>query len=205
MSNIFITGIGTDVGKTVVAAIVTQALQADYWKPIQSGLEETDKATIASLIDNSKTQIHPEAYRLHTPMSPHKAAEIDGITIELAKIIRPKTENTLVIEGAGGLLVPINDQETIVDLISPEDQVILVSSGYLGSINHTLLSAALLKAKGLNCVGIIYNHVDLDGTIEVIEKMTGLKTLGHITREQEISAAVVATYALKFEKALKAL
>lgn len=205
MSNIFITGIGTDVGKTVVAAIVTQALQADYWKPIQSGLEETDKATIASLIDNSKTRIHPEAYRLHTPMSPHKAAEIDGITIDLAKIIRPKTENTLVIEGAGGLLVPINDQETIVDLISPEDQVILVSSGYLGSINHTLLSAALLKAKGLNCVGIIYNHVDLDGTIEVIEKMTGLKTLGHMTREQEISAAVVSTYGLKFEKALKAL
>ncbi|WP_213524174.1 dethiobiotin synthase [Nonlabens sp.] len=205
MSNIFITGIGTDVGKTVVAAIVTQALQADYWKPIQSGLEEMDKATIASLINNSKTQIHPEAYRLYTPMSPHKAAEIDGITIDLAKIIRPKTENTLVIEGAGGLLVPINDQATIVDLISPEDQVILVSSGYLGSINHTLLSVALLKAKGLNCVGIIYNHVDLDGTIEVIEKMTGLTTLGHITREQEISAAVVSAYALKFEKVLKAL
>ncbi|WP_292891302.1 dethiobiotin synthase [Nonlabens sp.] len=205
MSNIFITGIGTDVGKTVVAAIVTQALQADYWKPIQSGLEEMDKATIASLINNSKTQIHPEAYRLYTPMSPHKAAEIDGITIDLAKIIRPKTENTLVIEGAGGLLVPINDQATIVDLISPEDQVILVSSGYLGSINHTLLSVALLKAKGLNCVGIIYNHVDLDGTIEVIEKMTGLTTLGHIRREQEISAAVVSAYALKFEKVLKAL
>jgi dethiobiotin synthetase len=205
MSNIFITGIGTDVGKTFVAAIVTQALQADYWKPIQSGLEETDKATIASLIDNSKTRIHPEAYRLHTPMSPHKSAEIDGITIDLAKIIRPKTENTLVIEGAGGLLVPINDQETIVDLISSEDQVILVSSGYLGSINHTLLSAMLLKAKGLNCVGIIYNHVDLDGTIEVIEKMTGLKTLGHISREQEISAAVVSKYASKYEKVLKAL
>lgn len=205
MSNIFITGIGTDVGKTVVAAIVTQALQADYWKPIQSGLEETDKATIAGLIDNSKTKIHPEAYRLHTPMSPHKAAEIDGVSIDLAKIIRPTTSNTLVIEGAGGLLVPINDRDTIVDLITSEDLVILVSSGYLGSINHTLLSAALLKAKGLHCAGIIYNHVDLDGTIEVIEKMTGLKTLGHISREQEINAAVVATYASKFEKALKAL
>jgi dethiobiotin synthetase len=106
MNNIFITGIGTDVGKTVVAAIVTQALQADYWKPIQSGLEETDKATIASLIDTDKTVIHPEVYRLKTPMSPHKAAQIDGVTIELDKIIRPETENTLVIEGAGGLLVP---------------------------------------------------------------------------------------------------
>jgi dethiobiotin synthetase len=205
MSNIFITGIGTDVGKTVVAAIVTQALQADYWKPIQSGLEETDKGTISSLIDNSKTVIHTEAYRLKTPMSPHKAAEIDGVTIDLNQIKRPDTSNTLVIEGAGGLLVPINDQETIVDLINPNDKVILVSAGYLGSINHTLLSAELLKAKGLNCAGVIYNHVELDGTIEVIEKMTGLKTIGHISKEQKIDKAVISKYAVQFEKALKAL
>ncbi|MEO9952458.1 dethiobiotin synthase [Nonlabens sp.] len=205
MSKIFITGIGTDVGKTVVAAIVTESLKADYWKPIQSGLEETDKATISTLLSNTVTTIHPEAYRLVTPMSPHKAAQIDGVTIDLDKVIRPDTENTLVIEGAGGLLVPLNDKDTIVDLIMPEDKVILVSSGYLGSINHTLLSAALLKSKGLNCVGVIYNHVDLDGTIEVIEKMTGLKTLGHISREDEINATVVEKYALKFQKALKAL
>jgi dethiobiotin synthetase len=205
MNNIFITGIGTDVGKTVVAAIVTQALQADYWKPIQSGLEETDKATIASLIDTGKTVIHPEVYRLKTPMSPHKSAQIDGVTIELDKIIRPETENILVIEGAGGLLVPLNNQDTIVDMIARDDKVILVSAGYLGSINHTLLSASLLKAKGLNCVGIIYNHVELDGTIEVIEKMTGLKTLGNIPREQEINTAMVVKYASKFEKVLKAL
>ena len=156
MSDIFITGIGTDVGKTIAAAIVTQALQADYWKPIQSGLEETDKVTVSSLVSNSKTIIHPEAYRLKTPMSPHKAAEIDGVTIELDKIIRPQTSNKLVVEGAGGLLVPINDDNTIVDLITPEDHVVLVSAGYLGSINHTLMSAELLKARGLNCVGIIY-------------------------------------------------
>lgn len=205
MNNIFITGIGTDVGKTVVAAIVTQALKADYWKPIQSGLEETDKVTISSLIDNSKTVIHAEAYRLKTPMSPHKAAEIDGITIDLGQIKRPETSNTMVIEGAGGLLVPINNQETIVDLIAADDKVILVSAGYLGSINHTLLSAQLLKAKGLNCVGIIYNHVELDGTIEVIEKMTGLKTLGHISKESEINKTVISKYALQLEKSLKAL
>lgn len=205
MSNIFITGIGTDVGKTVVAAIVTEALQADYWKPIQSGLEETDKGTISSLIDNVKTVIHPEVYRLKTPMSPHKAAELDGITIDLNQITRPETLNTLVIEGAGGLLVPINDEETIVDLITADDKVILVSAGYLGSINHTLLSAELLKAKGLNCVGIIYNHVELDGTIEVIEKMTGLKTIGHISKEQNIDKAMISKYALQLEKSLKAL
>jgi dethiobiotin synthetase len=149
--------------------------------------------------------IHIEAYRLKTPMSPHKAAEIDGVTIDLNQIKRPDTSNTLVIEGAGGLLVPINDQETIVDLINPNDKVILVSAGYLGSINHTLLSAELLKAKGLNCAGVIYNHVELDGTIEVIEKMTGLKTIGHISKEQKIDKAVISKYAVQFEKALKAL
>lgn len=205
MSSIFITGIGTDVGKTVVAAIVTQALQADYWKPIQSGLQQTDKATISQLIDNSKTCIHPEAYRLKTPMSPHQAAEIDGIQIQLDKIKRPVTQNTLVIEGAGGLLVPVNNQHTIADLIQPDDKVILVSAGYLGSINHTLLSAQFLKSKNLNCVGIIYNHVELAGTIEVIEKMTGLKTIGHISNEPTINAAVISKYALKFEKILKSV
>jgi dethiobiotin synthetase len=205
MSSIFITGIGTDVGKTVVAAIVTQALQADYWKPIQSGLQETDKGTISLLINNSKTYIHPEAYSLQTPMSPHQAAKIDEIEIQLNQIIRPVTKNTLVIEGAGGLLVPINNQHTIADLIQPDDKVILVSAGYLGSINHTLLSAQFLKAKKLNCVGIIYNHVQLAGTIEVIEKMTGIRTLGSISKESTINAGIVAKYALKFEKVLKSV
>ena len=205
MSDIFITGIGTDVGKTIAAAIVTQALQADYWKPIQSGLEETDKVTVSSLVSNSKTIIHPESYRLKTPMSPHKAAEIDGVTIELDKIIRPQTSNKLVVEGAGGLLVPINDDNTIVDLITPEDHVVLVSAGYLGSINHTLMSAELLKARGLNCVGIIYNHVDLDGTIEIIEKMSGLPTLGHINREDHIDVTVINNYALQFQNELESL
>jgi dethiobiotin synthetase len=202
MNSIFITGIGTDVGKTIVAAIVTEALQADYWKPIQSGLEETDRGTIQSLITNKKTQIHPEAYRLKTPMSPHKSAQIDGVVIDLEKIKRPKTENTLVIEGAGGLIVPLNDTQTIADLIEKEDHVILVSSGYLGSINHTLLTAESLKSRGLHCVGIIFNHIELDGTIEIIEKMTGLKTLGILNRETTINAEVVQKYAQLFRKDL---
>ncbi len=205
MSDIFITGIGTDVGKTVVAAVITQALQADYWKPIQSGLDTTDKATISRLITNTKTTIHPEAYRLKTPMSPHKAAEIDGVIVQLDKIVRPITSNKLVIEGAGGLLVPINDENTIMDLITPNDKVILVSSGYLGSINHTLLSIEVLKARGLNCVGIVYNHIELDGTIEIIEKMTNVPTLGHLNREDTIDATVVKKYAIQLEKALKSL
>src|SRR5690606_3561748 len=148
--NYFITGIGTEVGKTIVSAILTEALEADYWKPIQAGdLDNSDTDKVKALVSNSKTVFHPNAFALKTPMSPHAAAEIDGVLIEKKKIQRPKTENSLVIEGAGGLLVPINDSETILDLIRPEDFVILVSRHYLGSINHTLLSMEALKNRGL--------------------------------------------------------
>lgn len=202
MSNYFITGIGTDVGKTVAAAIAVKALHADYWKPIQSGLDETDRGTLETLLPDYKGIFFPESYRLKTPMSPHKAAEIDGITIELDNIKRPKTYNHLVIEGAGGLLVPINDKHTITDLIHPSDKIILVSAGYLGSINHTLLSIELLKSRGLKCAGIIYNHVNLDGTIEVIEKMTGVPTLAHIKRHDAITPDIVDLYATQLRQKL---
>ncbi|WP_090755594.1 dethiobiotin synthase [Nonlabens sp. Hel1_33_55] len=205
MSSYFITGIGTDVGKTVAAAIVTKALDADYWKPIQSGLTETDRGTLQELLHDFKGTFHPESYRLKTPMSPHKAAEIDGITIELNKIVRPKTSKNLVVEGAGGILVPINNEQTIADLIEPTDKIILVSSGYLGSINHTLLSIAYLKSRGLKCAGIIYNHVDLDGTIEIIEKMSSVPTIGHIKKHDSITPKIVDEYASLFKSKLEQL
>lgn len=205
MNSYFITGIGTDVGKTVAAAIVTKALNADYWKPIQSGLTETDRGTLQNLLPNFKGTFHSESYRLKTPMSPHKAAEIDGVVIKLEKIVRPKTNNNLVVEGAGGLLVPINNKNTIADLIAPSDKIILVSSGYLGSINHTLLSVELLKSRGLKCAGIIYNHVNLDGTIEVIENMTGVPTIGHIAKHDQITPELIEEYTQKFKQKLESL
>ncbi|PQJ20114.1 MULTISPECIES: dethiobiotin synthase [Nonlabens] len=205
MGSYFITGIGTDVGKTVVAAIVTQALKADYWKPVQSGLDTTDKGTVASLVDNDQSYFHEESYRLNTPMSPHKSAEIDSVLIDLQQIKRPHTNNHLVIEGAGGLLVPLNQDQTIADLILPDDKIIVVSSGYLGSINHTLLTVESLKSRGLTCSGIIYNHVDLDGTIEVIEKMTGVPTLGHLKKENEINKQIINQYAQEFKETLHSL
>lgn len=205
MGSYFITGIGTDVGKTVVAAIVTQALKADYWKPVQSGLDTTDKGTVASLVDNDQSYFHEESYSLNTPMSPHKSAEIDNVLIDLQQIKRPHTNNHLVIEGAGGLLVPLNQDQTIADLILPDDKIIVVSSGYLGSINHTLLTVESLKSRGLTCSGIIYNHVDLDGTIEVIEKMTGVPTLGHLKKENEINKQIINQYAQEFKETLHSL
>ena len=149
MNTYFITGISTEVGKTVASAIITEALQADYWKPIQAGeLYNCDTKKVERLVANSKSKFHPNSFSLHTPMSPHAAAEIDGLKIDKFQIKRPKTKNHLVIEGAGGLLVPINDTETILDLIAPNDKVIVVSRHYLGSINHTLLTVNALKEKG---------------------------------------------------------
>src|SRR6056297_756114 len=137
----FVTGIGTEVGKTVASAILTEALEADYWKPIQAGdLDNSDSHKVERLISNDKTVFHKNSFALKTPMSPHAAAEIDQVKITSKKIKRPKTENRLVIEGAGGLLVPISDKETIADLMQPQDRIILVSRHYLGSINHTLLT-----------------------------------------------------------------
>ena len=129
---IFVTGIGTDVGKTIVSAIITEALEADYWKPIQAGdLDNSDSHKIKCFLSNKKTVIHPNSYALITPASPHLAAERDGITIDLQKMTEPKTENHLVIEGAGGVFVPLNSKDCVVDLIQSDYKVIVVSRHYL--------------------------------------------------------------------------
>ena len=112
---IFVTGIGTDVGKTIASAIITESLEADYWKPIQAGdADNSDSHKLERLLTNSKTKIHPNSYLLQTPASPHFAAEKEGITIELEKIKEPKTKNSLVIEGAGGVFVPLNEKDTVI-------------------------------------------------------------------------------------------
>lgn len=199
----FVTGIGTDVGKTVVSAILVQALKADYWKPIQSGdLDWTDTDKVRKWVQNPTSVFHPSAYRLQTPMSPHAAAEIDGVQIEIEKIKRPQTSKPLVIEGAGGLLVPLNRTQTIVDMIHPSDRIILVSRNYLGSINHTLLSAAYLKQRGFDKVGIVFNGPSVPSTESVIEEMTGLQVLGYLNEEPEINAAVISRYADAFAEKL---
>ena len=193
----FITGIGTDVGKTIVSAIVTEALKADYWKPIQAGdLELSDTHKVKRLISNTKTTFHPSAYELNTPMSPHAAAEIDGITIEVKNIKSPETNNHLVIEGAGGLLVPLNQTETILDLLQPNYKVIVVSRHYLGSINHTLLTVNLLKQKGFD-VSLIFNGAEHKTTEAIISKMTGVTILGRIDEEPYFDKNVILEYAEK--------
>ena len=198
----FITGISTEVGKTIASAIVTEALEADYWKPIQSGdLHYSDTDKVKALISNSKSVFHSNSYALKTPMSPHASADIDGVKISLEEIKEPETENHLVIEGAGGLLVPLNDTDTVLDLIPPEHLVIVVSRHYLGSINHTLLTVNLLKEKGLD-VSIIFSGDEHPTTESIIEKMTKVPVLGRIDDEPYFDQNVIKEYAEKFKAVL---
>ena len=190
---IFVTGIGTGIGKTIVSAILVEKLKADYWKPIQSGdLDNSDTLAIRNLISNSLSVLHPEAYRLTQPFSPHKSAAIDGIEIDPATIKAPKTSNTLIIEGAGGLMVPLNDQFLIIDLIKQlEAEVILVSQNYLGSINHTLLSASVLKQYQIPLKGIIFNGIKDQSSMDYILNYTQAKILGHIPEYGIIDSEMV--------------
>ncbi|MDT0606568.1 dethiobiotin synthase [Croceitalea rosinachiae] len=199
---LFITGISTEVGKTIASAIVTEALHADYWKPIQAGdLENSDSHKVERLISNSKSVVHPNSYALQTPMSPHAAAKIEGIEIDLKKIQEPKTDNHLVIEGAGGLLVPLNETETIFDLIQPEYKVIVVSRHYLGSINHSLLTLNALKERGYK-TGIIFSGNEHPTTENIILKKTNTTFLGRIDEEVHFDQTVVKKYAAAFKPAL---
>lgn len=198
MKTYFITGISTDVGKTIASAIITEALEADYWKPIQAGdIDNTDTHKVKQLVSNKKSKFHPSSYILNSAMSPHAAAEIDGISIDISKINLPKTKNNLVIEGAGGLLVPLNDTQTVLDLIKPTYKVIAVSRHYLGSINHTLLTINLLKEKGLD-VSIIFSGNEHKTTEDIIKKMTNVPIIGRIDEEPYFDKNVVREYADEF-------
>ena len=200
---IFITGIGTDVGKTIASAIVVEALEADYWKPIQAGdIDNSDSHKIQRYISNDKTVIHNNSYKLNAPASPHYAAEVDGTKIELAKIIEPKTSNNLVIEGAGGVLVPLNDADSIVDLIQKEYKTIVVSRHYLGSINHTLLTIEALKSRKISVAGIIFSGDENKATEEIIIKKTNCNYIGRIDNEPYFDANVISYYADKFRENL---
>ena len=189
----FVTGIGTGIGKTITSAVLTEKLQADYWKPVQSGdLDSSDTLKVKSLISNNRTVFHPETYGLTQPYSPHKSAAIDGLVIEKEKFIIPQTNNNLIIEGAGGLMVPLNDNFLIIDLIKQlSADVILVSQNYLGSINHTLLSATILKQYDIHIAGIIFNgKTDVDSESYILQ-YTGFKLLGHLPEFERLNKSSV--------------
>ncbi len=172
MAPIFITGIGTGVGKTLTAAIVAKSLEADYWKPIQAGFETgTDSDWIKERLAGTPSIIYPEVYKLSMPASPHIAARKDGVVISIKKICDsiPINNLNLIIEGAGGLMVPLNDTEFVADLIlALNAKVILVSRNYLGSINHSLLTARVCRQMKIPVIGWIFNDQYLNYEEEII-------------------------------------
>lgn len=192
---IIVAGIDTDTGKTVVSAILTKALKADYWKPVQAGdLENTDSLKVARW--SPEATIHPEAYRLTQPMSPHAAADIDKISIEESDLKIPQTDNNLIIELAGGLMVPIRRDYLNIDWVAQSGlPVILVSNYYLGSINHTLLSLHLLKQRNVPLLGIIFNGDKNPSTFDVIMHRSGVRCLLEIQKEEAINEEVIKRYA----------
>ncbi|GHA79556.1 dethiobiotin synthase [Pontibacter akesuensis] len=205
MKQYFVTGIGTDVGKTVAAAILTEALQADYWKPVQAGgLDFTDTDTVQSLVSNTRSVFHPEAYRLKMASSPHKAAAAEGIEIDVKGLKLPDTQNNLIVEGAGGLMVPLNKRYLVLDLVQQLGlEVVLVSRNYLGSINHTLLTAEVLRYRKIPVAGIIFNGEENQTSEDFIVKYTGLRRLPSIRQEADFCKDAVATYAREFKAYLE--
>ena len=200
---LFITGISTDVGKTIASAIIIEALQADYWKPIQAGdLEHSDTHKVQSLVSNTQSHFHSNSYALQTPASPHLAAAIDGITIAMNEIQEPKTNNHLVVEGAGGILVPLNETQSVVDLIQPDYKVIVVSRHYLGSINHTLLTIEALQNRKIQVAGIIFSGDENTSSESIILSRTAVPFIGRITQEPYFDNNVISEYAELFRENL---
>lgn len=202
--NYFVTAIGTDSGKTLVSAILVEALKADYWKPVQCGLPR-DLETVQSWVSNKASIFHDEKYLLNVPASPHAAAKKDQVSIYLNNFSVPKTSKDLIIEGAGGTLVPLNDHEMVIDMVREFNaKVILVCDLYLGSINHSLLTAELLKNRGYKVKGIIFNGKGRrqmeEESMDIILKYSGFPCLMTINEEKEITKEIIRSYAEKLRK-----
>ncbi len=200
---IVVTGTDTDVGKTVFTAALTVALGAHYWKPVQAGLEDgTDAGTVVRL-GVPEDRVLPEAYRLRTPCSPHRAAEIDGVAIDPARLALPVVEGPLVVEGAGGVLVPVTRDLLFADLFARwRAPVVLVARTGLGTISHSLLSIEALRARGLTVRGIAFVGEAVEDSEATIAAIGGVKRLGRLPRLDRLDAGTLAAaFAAHFDVA----
>jgi dethiobiotin synthetase len=206
MAPIFVTGIGTGIGKTFVSAILAKALDADYWKPVQAGYEGgTDSEWVANWLQETGSVVHPEVYRLAKPASPHIAAREEGVTIDISKICEqiPKNDRTLLIEGAGGILVPLNESQFVADLIKEMGaKVILVSRNYLGSINHSLLTARVCRDMQIPVIGWVFNDQYLDYEEEIV-KWSNYPRIASIPWTDTINGTFINSQAAAIKKQLK--
>ncbi len=197
--NIIVAGIHTGIGKTICSAILCEALQMDYWKPVQAGdLENSDSVFIKNHTQN--IHIHPEKFRLSIPASPHYAAEMDGIKISKKDFQIPISSRGIIIETAGGLLSPLANDLLNIDLIEHlKCPVVLVSQNYLGSINHTLMSIEILKSRKINVLGIIFNGEKNDASENFIQQYSQLPVLFSIPKLEILNQKNIQDFALSEE------
>ncbi|WP_425475229.1 dethiobiotin synthase [Sphingomonas silueang] len=202
VSAIVVTGTDTDVGKTVFAAALTGALGARYWKPVQAGTDDgTDRMRVARLARIADDRLLPEAYALATPCSPHRAAELDGVTIDPDRLALPATDGALVVEGAGGVLVPIVGGFTYGDLFARwAVPVVLVARTALGTINHSLLSIEALRARGLPIRGVAFVGDAVPDSEATIVRLGKVRRLGRLPRLDPLTPeALAAAFAANFD------
>ncbi|MBA3957905.1 MAG: dethiobiotin synthase [Parachlamydiaceae bacterium] len=204
MKNIVVAGIGTDVGKTIVSAIIVSALQADYWKPIQCG-PDSDAKKIKQLTAGLHLTIHPSTYNFRAAVSPHHAAALENSSIP-SYIPPPITSRPLVIESVGGICVPLNSTCLSIDFLSTQQASwILVSKHYLGSINHTLLTAAYLKSRNILVHSLIFNGETVPESEQAILQFTGLTCSGRLQQETNINRSTIQRYAALWKPQLQSL
>lgn len=201
MHKIMIAGIGTDVGKTIVSTILTTLLNGDYWKPIQCGDEEnSDTAQVKKWLASINATIHPPAYSLKAPLSPHHSARLENTLINLDSIKLPKTTRPLVIEGIGGIFVPLAQKTLSIELFKSWNcQWILVSRHYLGSINHTLLTIGALKQLCLPILGLIFNGEHNPDNENTILEISQLLFLARLLPETHLNLNIIQRYAKQWQ------
>lgn len=204
MTSIVITATGTDIGKTVFAAALTAALDGCYWKPVQAGLDDgSDLERVGRLSGLPADRLLPEAYRLTTPCSPHRAAEIDGVTIDVDALEPPRCDRSLVIEGAGGVLVPFTRQTSFADVMARWGlPVVLVAATSLGTISHSLAAIEALRARGVDIRGIAFVGDAVEDSEATIAAMGKVKRLGRLPIVSPLEPATLATaFAANFDLA----
>jgi dethiobiotin synthetase len=195
MPKIIVAGIGTDVGKTIVSAILTTLMDGDYWKPIQCGpLESSDTTVMKGLINTTRHRIHPPAYSFKEPRSPHHSKVMPD------SIVPPQTDRPLIIEGVGGIFVPLTSHVVSFDLFKAWDSMwVVVSRHYLGSINHTLLTLHALKSHNISIAGLIFNGKPNHKNEAPILAISGLPLLGRLLPEKTINQQTIQKYVQKWK------
>jgi len=200
LPGVIVAGIGTEVGKTVISAILCEVMGARYWKPIASGSEDgpAESVVVSRLISDGAQRIFSERYLLRKSLSPHVAAALEGVEVSLEEFSLPVCDAPLVVELAGGVMVPLNDRATNLDLIKRLGlPVVLVSRHYLGSINHTLLTLFALRSHNIPVKGVVFNGEELPDTERIITTMGDVSVIGRVPSFGEVSLSSLSEFAAR--------